>query len=55
MLLGDKVEIKESKGSCWAWVGRYGKIIEVDKYCYTVAADNGETIRDVREHFRPLN
>lgn len=55
MLPGDRVEIKEAKGSCWAWVGRLGQVIDADKYCYTVKADNGETVRDVREHFRPLH
>lgn len=50
---GDYVEIKEFKGSAgWSWTERKGHITEANKYCYTVRTDDGETIRDVIEHFR---
>ena len=52
MKVTDYVEIKESKGSKWLWTGRHGHVITVDKYCLEVETDDGETIRDVREHFR---
>ena len=56
MKTGDYVQIKEARGSAgWAWSTppRRGHITEADKYCFTVRTDDGETIRDVREHFRP--
>lgn len=53
MTIGDHVEIKEHGGGAeWRWTGRMGQITDVDKYCYTVQTDDGETIRDVKEHFR---
>jgi hypothetical protein len=52
--VGDSVEVKESKGrGSWQWLGRRGKITRIDKYCYTVALNNGPTVRDQRDHFRP--
>ena len=53
MKVSDYVEIKEFKGSAgWTWIGRKGRITETDQYCYTVRTDDGETVRDVIEHFR---
>lgn len=53
MKTGDYVEIKEAKGRAnWVWCGRKGRVVEVDNYCLTVRADDGETVRDVKEHFR---
>ncbi len=55
MNVGDRVEIKEAKGSAgWVWTKkpRLGHITEVDRYCYAVRTDDGENIRDVHEHFR---
>ena len=51
---GDYVQIKEARGKGrWAWSNRRGHITETDKYCLQVRTDDGETIRDVHEHFRP--
>ena len=50
---GDRVEIKEAAGKDWKWTGRYGIIVDTDEYCFTVSADDGDRIRDVKEHFRP--
>ncbi len=52
MNTGEYVEIKESSGNRWRWTGRKGHVIDADKHCYTVRADDGEEVRDVREHFR---
>ncbi len=53
MQTSDYVEIKEARGAGrWSWTGRKGHIVKSDQYCYTVRADDGETIRDVRDHFR---
>ena len=53
MKIGDYVQIKEARGgSGWAWSNRHGHITAVDEHCYSVRADDGEDIRDVREHFR---
>jgi len=54
---GDYVEIKEHSGSAgWVWLKppRRGHITEADKYCFSVRTDDGQSIRDVREHFRPI-
>ena len=54
MKTGDYVEIKEaSGGGNWQWTKRKGHITEEDEHCFTVRTDDGETIRDVREHMRP--
>lgn len=55
---GDRVEVKTAIGpGQWVWKvkGRSitGRIIETDKHCHTVEIDNGDKIRDVKEHFRP--
>jgi len=56
MKSGTYVEIKEAKGAAgWAYVGRKGHVVELDKYCLTVRTDDGETVRDVKEHFRVSN
>lgn len=52
MKSGDYVEIKDAIGSKWAWRNRKGHIASVDKHCYAVRTDDGENIRDVKEHFR---
>ena len=52
MNTGNYVEIKEAVNNRWQWTGHKGHITAVDKYCYTVRADDGEEIRDVQDHFR---
>lgn len=58
MNTGDKVEIKEYDGGAWRWAKirpqRRGHITDVDKYCYSVRTDDGESIRDVHDHFRAV-
>jgi len=59
MEIGDHVEVKEAIGAgTWRWEDRNGRIrkghvTEIDKHCLTVCTDDGEIIRDVRDHFRP--
>ncbi len=53
MSVDDHVEIKEFTGQ-WKWTNRRGRITGVDNYCFTVLADDGETVRDVKDHFRFL-
>ena len=59
MKSGDYVEIKEACGAgIWKWTdirgkSRKGHVTEIDKHCLKVRTDDGETIRDVRDHFRP--
>ncbi len=56
MKAGDYVKIQDAKsGGVWCYVGRKGHITEVDDYCYTVRTDDGETIRDVKEHFEKIH
>lgn len=55
MNVGDYVEIKEAVGSEWKWTERFGHITGADRHCFAVRADDGEDIRDVREHFRPAD
>ena len=51
--IGDKVEIKQAFGKGnWRWTGRKGHVTHVDEHCLSVRTDDGENIRDVREHFR---
>lgn len=56
MNIGDKVEIQGHDGGSWVWAEtepkRVGHITGVDKYCYSVRTDDGESIRDVHDHFR---
>ena len=58
MQTGDYVDIKEARSAGrWSYKDnqghcRRGHIVEVDEYCYTVQADDGEQVRDVKEHFR---
>ena len=58
MEVGDTVEIKQAVGKGkWSWVVgkkiRTGLVTAVDDHCLSVRCDdNGEHIRDVREHFR---
>ncbi len=52
MNIGDYVEVKDADGKNWKWRGRKGHVTAVDKYCYSVRTDDGQDIRDVREHFR---
>ena len=59
MKSGDYVEIKEARSAgIWRWTdivgrSRKGHITAADEHCFTVRTDDGETIRDVRDHFRP--
>ena len=53
MEVGDRVEVKDSRGGKWKFNRRKGRIIATDKYCYTVRIDGGKEIRDVKDHFRP--
>lgn len=53
MKVSDYVEIKEAAGAGnWKWIGRKGHITDADKHCFSVRTDDGESVRDVREHFR---
>lgn len=57
MKVGDYVEIRTAVGpGKWAWavgkVVRKGHITAEDEHCFEVRTDDGEIIRDVREHFR---
>lgn len=54
MEIGDYVEIKQAAGKRWAWTGRKGHITAVDEHCLDVRTDDGENIRDVKEHFRSV-
>ena len=53
MTTGDYVEIKDFSGGQWKWSDRKGHVTDADKDCLAVRTDDGEDIRDVREHFRP--
>ena len=53
----DRVDIKQYIIPDWVWTDnkgrvRRGHITDMDKHCLTVCADDGEIVRDVREHFR---
>lgn len=58
MKKGDRVDIKQAVGP-GKWMWKVGKKIQrgiiccVDEHCYEVDTDEGQTIRDVHEHFRP--
>lgn len=53
IITGDKVEIKEAtSGGKWVWSERFGHVVSKDEHCFEVRADDGELVRDVREHFR---
>ena len=54
MKVGEEVEVKEYRGSRWLFDGRRGHITEVDDWCYSVRTDDGENIRDLKEHFRTV-
>ncbi len=54
MKAGDYVEIKEAASAGnWRWTKRKGHITDADEHCFSVRTDDGEDIRDVRDHFRP--
>ncbi len=53
MEIGQYVEVKEAHGAGnWKWTGRHGHVTRIDKHCVEVRTDDGELIRDVREHVR---
>lgn len=54
MDVGDQVEVKEAVGKGnWQWTGRIGMVTEADEHCLLVWTNDGDRVRDVREHFRP--
>lgn len=54
MKAGDYVEIKEADSDAnWRWSGRKGHITAADEHCFSVRTDDGVTVHDTRDHFRP--
>ena len=59
MKIGSYVDIKEHRGGGrWSYEDidgnvRRGHVTAMDEHCLSVRTDDGENIRDVRDHFRP--